>query len=233
MNTDPIIAELEILEQLVALDDIHLLEAGCGAAGLARRLLDRHAGTRVVGVDVDERQLAKNLAAPTPRLHFERAGAQDLPFDDGAFDGAMMLKSLHHVPVALMAQALGEMARVLKPGGWLYVSEPVYAGALNDVIRLYNDEGEVRAAAQAALDRAVASGHWTQAAERRFEIPVRFEDFDDFERRMMHPTFTDHHLDDALVEKVRAAFSPHQRPDGARFTRPMHVRLLRPAAGSR
>ena len=81
-----------------------------------------------------------------------------------------MLKSLHHVPMALMDQALAELARVLRPCGWLYVSEPVYAGQLNELIRLFNDEGEVRAAAQAALDRAVASGRWASrpiSASRR------------------------------------------------------------------
>ncbi len=57
-----------------------------------------------------------------------------------------MLKSLHHVPVESMAQALVDAARVLRPGGHLYVSEPVYAGPLNEVVRLFNDEGKVRAA---------------------------------------------------------------------------------------
>ena len=54
-------------------------------------------------------------------------------------------------------EVLAEVARVVKPGGWFYVSEPIYGGALNQIVRLYNDEGTVRAAAQAALDRALAA----------------------------------------------------------------------------
>lgn len=42
-----------------------------------------------------------------------------------------------------MDQALAEVARVLRPGGYLYVSEPVYAGPLNEIVCLYNDEGVV------------------------------------------------------------------------------------------
>lgn len=43
----------------------------------------------------------------------------------------------------------------------------------------------------------------------------------------MRPTFADHRIDDALRATVQAAFARHVGPDGARFLRPMHVRLLR------
>ena len=219
--------ELTLLETLVPLQGARLLEAGCGAAQLARELLRRHPDAELVGLEVDERQLAKNLLAPAERLRFECAGAQDIPFADARFDGALMLKSLHHVPMPLMDRALAELARVLRPGGWLYVSEPVYAGPFNELVRLYNDEGEVRAAAQAALDRALASGAWQPLAERRFALPRRFANFDEFEQRSMRPTFADHGITDEMVARVRALFLPHLGPDGARFEQPMHVRVLR------
>jgi ubiquinone/menaquinone biosynthesis C-methylase UbiE len=219
--------ELALLETLVPLQGARLVEAGCGAAPLARELLRRHPDAELVGLEVDERQLAKNLLAPAERLRFERAGAQDIPFADARFDGALMLKSLHHVPMPLMDRALAELARVLRPGGWLYVSEPVYAGPFNELVRLYNDEGEVRAAAQAALDRALASGAWQPLAERRFALPRRFANFDEFEQRSMRPTFADHGITDEMVARVRALFLPHLGPDGARFEQPMHVRVLR------
>ena len=226
--TDTRTDELELLASLVPLDGQRLIELGCGAAGLARRLVDRHPGASVVGLEVDERQHAKNLASDAPPgLRFQAGGAQAIPFPDARFDGALMLKSLHHVPMPLMDPALAEVRRVLVPGGWLYVSEPVYAGALNEVIRLFNDEGEVRAAAQQALDRAIAAGGWRQAEERRFEVPVRFADFAEFERRMVDVTFAERRFDDALRAAVRASFEPHMGPDGAHFVRPMHVRLLR------
>jgi ubiquinone/menaquinone biosynthesis C-methylase UbiE len=228
--TIPLISnELDLLQSLVPLADARIVEAGCGAALLARELVGRHPTTEVVGIDVDEQQLAKNLLTPIERLRFEKAGAQSIPFPDASFDGALMLKSLHHVPMSLMDQALAELARVLRPGGWLYASEPVYAGELNELMRLFNDEGEVRAAAQAALDRAVASGHWASAADQRFESPVAFGSFDEFEQRMMRPTFADHGIDQAMLERVRSRYLPHQGPGGASFTRPMHARVLRKA----
>ena len=43
----------------------------------------------------------------------------------------------------------------------------------------------------------------------------------------MRPTFADHQIDEATLAATRAAFAPHCGPDGARFIRPMHVRVLR------
>ena len=222
--------ELQVLSDLVPLEGLQIIELGCGNARLARGLLSAYPTSRVTGLEVDARQHAKNLAAPQERLSFVAAGAQALPFPDASFELALMLKSLHHVPLHLLDQALNEVARVLPTGGHLYVSEPVYDGPLNEIVRLFNDEGEVRAAAQAAVDRALAHGPWQQVAERRFHMPVHFTDFNEFEQRMMRPTFADHALTDELVQRVAAAFAPHCGPEGADFTRPMHVRLLRRVA---
>jgi len=224
----PLVAdELDVLSGLLPPTGLRIVELGCGAAGFARALLKRHPDNHVTALEVDERQHAKNLAAPQAGLEFVAAGAQAIPFPDASFDLALMLKSLHHVPAEVMAQALGEAARVLRPGGHLYVSEPVYGGPFNDLVRLFNDERVVRAAAQAALDEALRSGAWEQTAEQRFAMPSVFRDFADFEQRVMRPTFADHHLDDAKLAQVRAAFDPLCGPDGAHFDRPMHVRMLR------
>ena len=219
--------ELSVLNRLVPLAAQDIIELGCGAARLARELLARYPATRVTGLEVDAIQHARNLAAPAERLRFIAAGAQAIPLPDAQFDLALMLKSLHHVPQSIMDQALAEVHRVLRPGGHLYVSEPVFAGALNEITRLFNDEQAVRAAAQAALDRALATGAWAQVAERRFDMPAHFADFAAFERRMLDVTFAERHLDGELRERVRARFEPHMGPGGAHFQRPMHVRLLR------
>jgi SAM-dependent methyltransferase len=222
--------ELDLLASLVPLAGTQLVEAGCGAARLARSLLARWPDARLLGLEVDRVQLARNLAQPPqPGLAFVEAGAAAMPLADGSADGVLMLKSLHHVPLGEMDAALDEVARVLRPGGWLYVSEPIYDGALNELVRLYNDEGAVRAAAQAALDRAIARGRLAPQAERRFAQAVSWPDFASFEQRMMRPSFADHHLTPALVEAVRQRFEPHCGPLGAHFVRPMHVRLLRRA----
>lgn len=220
--------ELEFLSQQIDLPaHPRIIELGCGAAYLSRKLLARCPGCAVTGLEVDERQQAKNLANPAERLRFVSAGAEAIPFDDGQFDLALMLKSLHHVPLDKLDQALAEVHRVLRPGGLLYVSEPVFEGALNEILRLFNDEERVRAAALAAVRRAVAGGEWEQVSELFFEMPVHYDDFADFERRMLGVTFMEHRLDAATLAAVRARFEPHRRSGGADFTRPMRVNLLR------
>lgn len=233
MHTDPddlptLRDELDLLADLVPLAEQRIIELGCGNARLARALVQRCAGAQVVGLEVDEVQHAQNVANPQQRLVFMSGSAEAVPFPDASFGGALMLKSLHHVPLDAMDAAVAEVARVVRSGGWFYVSEPIFGGALNEIVRLYNDENTVRRAAQAALDRALADGtHWEVMAERRFAQPAYFQDWAEFEQRMLYPSFADHFITPALAARVHAAFLPHLTADGAHFVRPMHVRLLR------
>ena len=50
------------------------------------------------------------------------AAAECLPFADGAFERVLVVDALHHF--ADQRQAIGELIRVLKPGGRLVVEEP-------------------------------------------------------------------------------------------------------------
>jgi ubiquinone/menaquinone biosynthesis C-methylase UbiE len=228
MSTLQISEELDLLQSLVDLGQHpRIIELGCGAADLSRKLLTRCPSCEITALEVDERQHAKNLLNRMQRLQFVAAGAQSIPFLTGAFDLALMLKSLHHVPVDLMGQALSEVHRVLRPNGLLYVSEPVFAGALNEVMRLFNDEEQVRAAALRVVQQAVLSGAWEQLSETLFEMPVHYRDFAQFEERMIGVTFVTHHFDAATLQAVRARFESHMNADGAHFVRPMRVNLLR------
>lgn len=219
--------EAEFMAQHLPLQGARLIELGCGKAEVARRLLERHGVAEVTGFEVDERQHAANLAAPPlPGLRFAAGGAQEIPLPDASCDGVMMLKSLHHVPMPLMDRALAEIARVLVPGGWLYVSEPVYGGEFNDLIKRFHDEGEVRAAAYAALQGAAGRGVLAWHSEVVFDTPLHFRDWDDFERRMVRATHSEHHLAPDLEREVRAHFERHLGADGAHFVRQMRIDFL-------
>ena len=222
--------ELDLISGLVALAKQRLLELGCGAAQLARELVVREPSADVTCLESDLRQHELNLTRSQQQLHFVWGRAEALEMADGSFDGALMLKSLHHIPRQHMGQALSGVARVLRPGGWLYVSEPVYAGAFNELVRRFNDEREVRMAAQQALDQAVASGRWRQVLEHHYVTPVRYRDWADFEARMLQVSYAEYPLSDETSWLLRQRFESQLGPDGVHFKRPMHARLLRLAA---
>ncbi len=220
--------ELEVIEDLADPRGLRVLELGCGAAWTTRQLVTRLGAAQVTATEVDRIQHAKNLAlADLSAVTFRFGGAESIADPDASYDVAFMLKSLHHVPIELMDQALGEIHRVLKPDGLLYVSEPVYEGDFNEVMRLIHDEREVRAAAFAALERVIDAGLFRLEREVFYESEGVYPDWDDFAARFIQVTHTERNLDAARLADIRAAFERHLTPDGARFLKPHRVDLLR------
>jgi len=222
--------EFEFLAGLVPLGGADVLELGCGNGAFARKLPERAHVASVTALEVDAVQHRKNIEAPpVPGLRFGLGGAEDIPCDDASIDGVVMMKSLHHVPVAQMDRAMREIARVLKPGGWVYFSEPVYAGPLNDIIRLFHDEGVVRAEAYRALERARRDGVLEWVSEHAFDTPARYRDYDDFVAKHVQLTHSQIEYPPEVAAEVRRRLESHMTPDGARFMRPARVNLMRRA----
>jgi ubiquinone/menaquinone biosynthesis C-methylase UbiE len=220
--------EIDFMRRVVPLHGARTIELGCGKAELARRLVERGLVRSVVGLEVDRVQHAANLASQTPpALTFQLGGAEAIPQPDASFELALMLKSLHHVPLEHLDAALSEVRRVLVPGGHLYVSEPVYAGDFNDIVRLFHDEGVVRTAAYRAIRHAIETGVLQHVTEQLFDTALAFHDFADFEQKMLGVTHSDIRLPDDVADEVRARFERHMTPTGARFVRQMRVNVLR------
>ncbi|MDB5855788.1 MAG: class SAM-dependent methyltransferase [Herminiimonas sp.] len=220
--------EAAILDELLSLKDAHVLELGCGKADKTRALAEGGAVASITALEVDEIQHAKNLKAPgLKNVQFKLGGAEAIPAPDNSFDIVLMFKSLHHVPLGKLDAALAEIRRVLKAGGVAYLSEPIFAGPYNDILRLFHDEEAIRKAAFAAIRRAVESGTLELVGQTFFNAPVRFSGFAQFEEQVLNVTHTQHRLSAATHEAVRAAFERHATPDGVKFSAPMRVDLLR------
>lgn len=89
-----------------------LLDVGCG--GGAHALAFAEHGWSVTGVDVSAAQLE---LARQRGVDVVEADAAELPFEDASFDAAVSLFT--HTDVEDFAAVLGEVARVLRPGGQL------------------------------------------------------------------------------------------------------------------
>ncbi|WP_202978255.1 bacteriohemerythrin [Mariprofundus erugo] len=222
--------ERDIYNSLLALDEKNILELGCGRAEITRAIATDGYGRRLTALEVDAIQHSRHQAIDDlPNVDFIMAGAEAIPAPDNHFDVVFMFKSLHHVPLNQMSQALLEIRRVLKPGGMAYISEPIFAGDFNDLLKLFHNEEQVRLAAFEAVRGAVDAGTLTLERQTFFNTPMQFENFADFEQKILKVTHTEHRLSDALYAQVKQKFSEHMSPDGARFTMPIRVDLLRKA----
>jgi len=112
-----------------------VLEIGCGPGRGARILAEQMRFARVLAFDL-EAQLAAKAARRLPirlreRVAFFAGDAQFLPFADSRFDAVANFGIIHHV--LDWRQCIGEISRVLKPGGIFYFEEiypPLYANFL-------------------------------------------------------------------------------------------------------
>ena len=221
-------SERDIYRELLPLAGARVAELGCGRAELTRAIAEEFPAARIIALEVDAIQHACNLTiSDLPNVRFVAGVAEALPLDDDSVDLVLMFKSLHHVPGDLLDTALKEVRRVLVPGGLAYISEPVFAGEYNEIMRIFHDEERVREAAFAAITRAVKSGALEFVTERFFSTPLRFDDFAHFEERVLGVTHTQHRLSEAQLSAVRERFARHITPQGVQFLQPMRVDLLR------
>jgi len=219
--------EADVYNRLLALDSKHILELGCGSAAITRNIATSGTNRVITALEVDEVAHATNCQiTDLPNVSFVLSGAQKIPLEDKSVDVVFMFKSLHHVPLDLMDDSMQEISRVLKQGGYVYISEPVFEGDFNEVLRLFHDEQIVREAAFKAVKKAVDSNVFSLVDEVFFNSPMKFENFAEFENNIINVTHSSHKLDDDLYAQVKQRFERHLGDDGANFLMPIRVDLL-------
>lgn len=126
--------EAEIFEQFLrhVPEDGRVLDAGCGqGVPVLRRLAEPAdgAGTGTgagasapLGVDLSREQL-RRAAGSVPAARLAQADLTALPVASGTVDAVTAFHSLIHIPLDEHWAAIGEFARVLRPGGRLLLSE--------------------------------------------------------------------------------------------------------------
>ncbi|MGA7755267.1 MAG: methyltransferase domain-containing protein [Candidatus Sulfotelmatobacter sp.] len=97
-----------------------VLDLACGTGRWLEKLV-AHAGDRSVGIDRSAAMLRVAEEKTAIRSRLARAACENLPFRSFAFDLAICSFSVGHIPdLPLMVR---ELARVLKPGGDVFVSD--------------------------------------------------------------------------------------------------------------
>ncbi|WFB08992.1 methyltransferase domain-containing protein [Streptomyces sp. LX-29] len=127
-----------------------VLNVGCDSGKPAVRLalatpVDEVVGVTISPVQVDRATARAEREGVADRVRFQRADAMQLPFPDDSFDAVWVVECLFHLHSP--AQALGEIARVLRPGGRLAVMDIV----LREPIAAQEREAYERAASMFAI----------------------------------------------------------------------------------
>lgn len=149
---------------LDAADGARVLDLGCGRGERSVDLLRR--GAVVDGIDISPVYTSQAEAAARAagfdddRFTFVAGDAHRLPYDDATFDLVVGDGILHHLDLDV---ALGEIHRVLKPGGRALFREPLLDNLMLKAFRALTPsartEDELPLSAE-ALDQIATSGRW-------------------------------------------------------------------------
>lgn len=108
-----------------------VLDCGCGPGTITLGLAERVAPGMVTGIDAEQSQVElarQNARGSAANLRFEAASIYEIPFPENSFDAAFSSALFEHLREPV--RALGEIRRVLKPGGVAGLRAPDWGGFL-------------------------------------------------------------------------------------------------------
>lgn len=164
-----------------------VLDVGCGPGALTAELIRRAGPDTVAAVDPSE-QFVAAAKERHPTADVRRASAEQLPFEDGAFDAALAQLVVHFMadPVA----GLREMARVTRSDGlvvacvWDHAGGRTPLGVFWHAVLELNpgatDESQLAGARKDHLRELCASAGLTSVEETTVTASAQFESFEDW-----------------------------------------------------
>jgi SAM-dependent methyltransferase len=115
----------------------HVLDVGCGTGLTTLRVAEQNPDCIVYGTDISPKMIEaaqKDAAARGLSVDLRVGSITDLPYPEASFDVIFTNIMYHHLDLSEKRQAVGEIARVLKPGG-RYVSAEFGPRARNSLER--------------------------------------------------------------------------------------------------
>ncbi len=118
---------LSLVQQALARDGrpapARILDFGCGIGATETQLRERFPQARLDGVDSSRESLNAAESLGLRDATFTFSESDTLPFAEASFDLVYSNGTFHHIPHEKHPKVLAELARVLKPGGDLFIFE--------------------------------------------------------------------------------------------------------------
>lgn len=109
-----------------------ILDLGTGTGETARRVLARHPGAALVGIDSSESMLSRARAMlPDAELHMARL---EEPLPAGPFDLVVSALAVHHLPGRAKHELFRQIADALRPGGRFVLADVVVPDDPADIV---------------------------------------------------------------------------------------------------
>lgn len=160
------------------------LDVGCGPGALLGALSSRFPPDQIAGVDPSESFLAA-ARVRFPWADLRHGAAEDLPFDDDAFDAVLAELVVHFMTDA--PAGLREMARVTRPGGvvatcvWDFAGrrapQSVFFDALSSVVPDLDDETGRVGARRGELVSLLREAGLAEVEEAELAVSVDYTGF--------------------------------------------------------
>jgi SAM-dependent methyltransferase len=134
---------IQLYHQLAAMVDLKeksLLEIGCGRGGGLSYIAKHFPLNKSVGIDLNQRAVDfSNNYYKINNLSFQQGDAQNLDLEDKSFDVILNVESSHRYPD--MIAFLGQVKRILKPGGYFLFTDFRYDYEMSDFKKLLENTG--------------------------------------------------------------------------------------------
>lgn len=164
------------------------LDVGCGTGRLTRELVERLGADAVAAADPSE-PFVGAMRERFPGVDVRHAPAEELPFDDDAFDAALAQLVVHFMadPVA----GIAEMARVTRPGGVVAACMWDVAGGRMNMLRLFwtamrgrlpsvGGEQDRAGTSKGDIAERLARAGLSDVSGGELAVSAAYADFDDF-----------------------------------------------------
>lgn len=170
----------ELIGQTIPTDTSRVLDVGCGAGHLSFAVAGKVAN--VVAVDPSPNMLATVSRAAQEKgltnIRTVQAPAESLPFEDGHFSVVASRYSAHHW--LKLPEALREMRRVVKPGGYLLMidvegdEDPLVDTHLQ-TIEVLRDRSHIRDRSPSEWERLITVAGFSGIQHQNWVTRLAFE----------------------------------------------------------